>query len=156
MFYASHKISRSLSGKQSSYQFRRLKTLGFDPWVRKIPWIRKWQPSPVFLPRESHGQKSLVGCSPWGCKESDTTEHTHMLSINISQSKEFLELTSFPCIHFDGFCPLGRNISFCYNLSTFEKSRFLSVILSKALSLSETVSGSTVFLPTEFGRRAIF
>ena len=46
----------------------------FDPWVGKIPWRRKWQPTPVFLPGKSHGLRSLVGCSPWGCKESDTTE----------------------------------------------------------------------------------
>ena len=46
----------------------------FNPWVRKIPWRRKWQPTPVFLPGEFHGQRSLVGYSPWGCKESDTTE----------------------------------------------------------------------------------
>ena len=37
-------------------------------------WRRKWQPTPVFLPGESHGRRSLVGCSPWGCTESDTTE----------------------------------------------------------------------------------
>ena len=48
--------------------------LGFDPWVRKIPWRRTWQPTPVFLPGESHGQRSLVNYSPWGCKESDMTE----------------------------------------------------------------------------------
>ena len=47
---------------------------GFDPWVGKIPWRRKWQPTPVFLPGESHGQRSLVGYSPWGRKESDMTE----------------------------------------------------------------------------------
>ena len=47
---------------------------GLDPWVGKIPWRRAWQPTPVFLPEESHGQKSLVGYSPWGHKESDTTE----------------------------------------------------------------------------------
>ena len=41
---------------------------GFDLWVRKIPWRRKWQPTPVFLPGESHGQRSLVGYSPWGHK----------------------------------------------------------------------------------------
>ena len=46
---------------------------GFDPWVRKIPWRREWQPAPVFLPGEFHGQRSLVGYSPWGCKESDMT-----------------------------------------------------------------------------------
>jgi len=37
---------------------------GFDPWVRKIPWNRKWEPTPVFLPGESHGQRSLAGYSP--------------------------------------------------------------------------------------------
>ena len=47
---------------------------GFDPCVRKLPWRRKWQPTPVFLPGKSHGQRSLMGYSPWGCKESDTTE----------------------------------------------------------------------------------
>ena len=49
----------------------------FDPWVRKIPWRRKWQPTPVFLPRKSHGRRSLVGYSPPGRKESDTTEQLH-------------------------------------------------------------------------------
>ena len=46
----------------------------FDPWVRKIPWRRTWQLTPVFLPGESHGQKSLAGYSPWDRKESDMTE----------------------------------------------------------------------------------
>ena len=50
---------------------------GFDPWVGKIPWRRKWQPAPVLLPGNFHGQRSLVGCSPWGRKESDTTERLH-------------------------------------------------------------------------------
>ena len=46
------------------------------PWVRKIPWRRAWQPTPVFLPGESHGQRSLAGYSPWGRKEFNTTEAT--------------------------------------------------------------------------------
>ena len=46
----------------------------FDPWVGKILWSRKWQPTPAFLPGESHGQRSLVSYSPWGCKDSDKTE----------------------------------------------------------------------------------
>ena len=46
----------------------------FNPWGGKIPWRRKYQPTPVFLPGEFHGQRSLVGNSPWGPKESDTTE----------------------------------------------------------------------------------
>ena len=50
--------------------------LGFDPWVRKIPWRRAWQPTLVFLPGESRGPRSLAGHSPWGRKESDTTEVT--------------------------------------------------------------------------------
>ena len=43
---------------------------GLDPWVGKIPWRRKWPPTAVFLPGESHGQRSLAGYSPWGHKES--------------------------------------------------------------------------------------
>ena len=50
---------------------------GFNPWVGKIPWRRKWQPTPVFLPEESQGRRSLVGYSPWGHKESDTTERLY-------------------------------------------------------------------------------
>ena len=51
---------------------------GFKPWVGKIPWRREWQSIPVFLPGESHGQRSLAGYSPWGHKELDTTERlTH-------------------------------------------------------------------------------
>ena len=45
-----------------------------DPWVRKIPWRKKWPLPPVFLPGESHGQRSPAGHSPWGHKESDTVE----------------------------------------------------------------------------------
>ena len=46
----------------------------FDPWVGKIPWRRKWQPTSVLLLRKFHGWRSLVGYSPWGRKESDTAE----------------------------------------------------------------------------------
>ena len=49
-------------------------THGFDPWVGKNPWRRAWQPTPVFLPGESHGQMSLVGYNPQDHKELDTTE----------------------------------------------------------------------------------
>ena len=63
------------NGRESTCQFRRCKRQGFNPWVRKIPWSRKWQPILAFLPRKSHGQRSLVGYSPGGHKESDMTEH---------------------------------------------------------------------------------
>ena len=60
--------------KKSAYHCRRGKRLRFDPWVRKISWSTRWQPIPVFLPGKFHGQRILVGYSPWGCKESDMTE----------------------------------------------------------------------------------
>ena len=52
------------SGKELACQCRRQKRCKFDPWVRKIPWRRSWQPTPVFLPGESHGQRSLAGYNP--------------------------------------------------------------------------------------------
>jgi len=55
-----------LSAKESTCQCRRCRRLWFDPWVRKIPWKRECQPIPVFLPGKSHGQRTLVGYSPWG------------------------------------------------------------------------------------------
>ena len=64
-------------------QCRRLRV---DPWVRKIPWRREWQPTPVFLPGEFHGQRRLVGCSSWGHMELDTTEwltHLYRLLENV-------------------------------------------------------------------------
>ena len=64
------------SGKESGCQCRKRRRRGFDSWVRKIPWRRKWQPTPVFLPGKSHGQRSLAGSGRWDGKESDTTD-TH-------------------------------------------------------------------------------
>ena len=64
------------TGKEPACQCRRHKRGGFNPWVRRIPWMRAWQPTPVFLPGKCHGWKSLVGYSPWGQKESDTSEAT--------------------------------------------------------------------------------
>ena len=69
-------LPRWLSGKESACQCRRCKRCVFNPWVGKIPWRRKWHPTPVFLPGKSHEQGSLAGNSPWGHKESDRTEHT--------------------------------------------------------------------------------
>ena len=62
------------NGKGSACNARDAGRRGFDPWVRKIPWKRAWQPTPVFLPKKFHGQRSLEGYSPWICKESDMTE----------------------------------------------------------------------------------
>ena len=64
------------SGKEPTCQSRRHKRRGFHPWAGKNPWRRAWQPTPVFLSRKSHEQKSLVGYSPWHREELDTTEAT--------------------------------------------------------------------------------
>ena len=82
-----------LSGQGSACLFRRHR---FNPWGGKSPWRRKWQPTPVFLPGESHGQRSLVGCRQQGCKESEITEpqegrrylrfHIHGGSLQITSS----------------------------------------------------------------------
>ena len=79
-------------GKEFTCQWRKA---GFDLWVRKIPWRRKWQPTAVFLPGESHGQRRLVGFSPRGRKEWATTECPHFTCICMA----FPDVTSAPCIH---------------------------------------------------------
>ena len=80
-------------GEEPACQCRRHKRHGFYPWIRKIPWRRKWHPTPVFFPGESHGQRSLAGYSPWslagyspwGRKESDMTEQLSMHTCQIEK-----------------------------------------------------------------------
>ena len=69
--YKKFKVPQWLSAKEPAFQHRRL---GFEPWVGKIPWRGKWQPAPVFLLRQSQGQRSLAGYRPWSPKESDMAE----------------------------------------------------------------------------------
>ena len=64
------------SDKESACQCRRYKRHALDPLVRKIPWGRAWQLTPVFLSEEFHGQRNLAGYRPWDHKKSDTTEKT--------------------------------------------------------------------------------
>ena len=75
--------------KESTCQCRRC---GFDLRVGKIPWRRKWQPTPAFRPGESHGQRSLAGCSPWG-RRVITTEHEH------TEHKDVKGISFFPVPH---------------------------------------------------------
>ena len=89
-------FSVGASGKEPVCQSRRCKRRGFDPWVRKIPWRRAWQPIPVCLPGESHGQRSLLGLWSMGlqrvrhdwsdlaCTCSDIWTYFHMLSCHLS------------------------------------------------------------------------
>ena len=64
-----------LSGKESACQCMGHRRCRYNPWIGKISWRRKWQPAPEFMPGKSHGQRSLAGHSPGGCKESDMIEH---------------------------------------------------------------------------------
>ena len=70
------------SGIEPACQCRRHKRRRFDPWVSKVPWSRKWQPTLVFLPEKSHGQRSLSGHSPWDRKESFTIDMQMCLTLN--------------------------------------------------------------------------
>ena len=74
-------LSRGCSDKESACQCRRFKEVQemqeFNPWVRKMLWSKKWQPTPVFLPGKSCGQRSLAGYSSQSWQESNMTEHTH-------------------------------------------------------------------------------
>ena len=73
----------------------------FDPWVGNILWRRQWHPTPVLLPGKSHGRRSMVGCSPWGRKESDTTErlhfHFHYLVLRAAASSPHASLCQLLC-----------------------------------------------------------
>ena len=69
------RLPRWPGGKESTWKCRRHQRRMFDTWVGKIPWSRKWQPTPVFLPGKFHGQKSLVGYSPCSHRELDTADH---------------------------------------------------------------------------------
>ena len=85
-----------LNGKESACQCRRHR---FNPWVRKIPWRRKWQPTLVFFPGESHGQRTLVGYTPWGHQrvrhDLATKQPQQNLSLNEFYHNLFLRLLSF-------------------------------------------------------------
>ena len=97
-----HGLPRGTSGKEPACQCRRR---GFSLWVRKIPWSRKWQPTAVLLSAESHGQRSLAGCSLGVRRESDTAErlnsHTaqawsQRLSVMVDVWRQRAWATRFP------------------------------------------------------------
>ena len=86
-----HNFPGGSDGKASCLQCGRP---GFDPWVGKILWRRKWQPTPVLLPGKSHGWKSMVGYSPWRCKEQDTIERLHFTSLQTLGWEELMPQVS--------------------------------------------------------------
>ena len=81
ILFKSQELPRWLSGKEYACQYRRCKRLRFNSWVRKIPWRRKLQPTPVFLPGKSHGQKEPAGLQSMGLQRVGhygVTEHAHI------------------------------------------------------------------------------
>ena len=72
-WFSSGAVVKKESAMFAEVACRRCRRLRFNPWIRKLSWKRNWLPTPVLLPGKSHGQRSLVGYSPWGRKESDTT-----------------------------------------------------------------------------------
>ena len=90
---------------------KRLSTMwetGFYPWVGKIAWRRKWQPTPVLLPGKSHEWRNLVGHSPWGNKELDTTEQLHFLSFSL----ETMRLITLCWLEIHGYKLQGSPLHF--------------------------------------------
>ena len=95
--------------KEITCQCERCRSRGLLLWVRKIPWRRKWQPTPVFLPGESHGQRNLVGYSPWGCKESDTSERISLSLFKVYVSMLFSQFVLPSTSPSPQVCSLSRS-----------------------------------------------
>ena len=89
--------------KESAWQCWRCRRHKFSPWIRKSLWRRKWQPTPVFLPGEYYGQRSLVGYSSWGYKESERTEQLSMHTCKMNSSS-IIQLPSSQTITFMANC----------------------------------------------------
>ena len=95
------KIFCSLKDRRASLVAQTVKRLPTmrETWVRKIPWRRKWQPTPVLLPGKFHGQRNLVNYSPRGRKESGTTERCHFTSLHFtSLQANILSLAKGPVV----------------------------------------------------------
>ena len=105
LFYQAAWAFRWLSGKEPTCQCRRYKRCGFDPWLQKILWKRKWQPTPIFLPGEFHGQRSLAGYSQWDCKELDTTEWAQAHLAALVSSYTQLHLNSRSSLGYELIAP---------------------------------------------------
>ena len=98
--------------QESACQCRRRKRCGFNPWVRKIPWRREWPPTPVFLPGEPHGQRSLVGYSLWTHKELDTAERlsTHASHVSAECTCGKTERETRLALHWTSMQPLVTTV----------------------------------------------
>ena len=110
-----------LSGKEPSYQCRRHKRHGFDPWVWKIPWRRVRQPTPVFLPGESHGQRSLVGYIVCGVAKSQTrlkrlSIHSHTVGFASRRTELFQVMVSLYALSHPCICVICLSVCVCADI----------------------------------------
>ena len=137
-----------------------MREMWFDPWVGKIPWRRKWQPTPVLLPGKSNGRRILVGYSSWGHKESDITEQFHFhfatswtaarqasLSFTISQSLLKLMSTEsvMPSNNLIFCCPLLLLPSIFPSIRVFYSESALCIRWPKYWSFSFSISPSNEY-----------
>ena len=133
----------------------------FDLWAKKIPWRMEWLPSPVFLPGEFHEMRSLVGCNPWGCKESDITEQ---LTLSLHFSEVQLPFVYWSCNLakcFYEFQPFwGRFLRIFYNeiMSSLNRYNFASSFQYEWLTSSACLTvlarnSSTMLNKNDEGRR---
>ena len=102
---------------------------GYDPWVRKIPWRTKWQPTPIFLPRKLHRQRSLAGHHPWGHKESDMTGQLslHTGPPVVSKSSQ-CRASLFLKVNNCGVVNLRQRFASLSKLSRFKANRWIANI----------------------------
>ena len=118
-------LPRWYSGSKSACKGRRH---GFDPWVRKFPWSRKWQTTPVFLPENFHEQRSLTGMfggyGPCCCRESDMTEelstHVSIQSSNHIRAKAIFMNLSYRSICNKACIWINKNEALSYPVYVFE------------------------------------
>ena len=123
-----------LSGKESVCQCRRYRRCVFNSWVRKIPWRRRWHPTPVFLPGKFHGQRSLAGYSPWGCRvRHNLVTKQHLRSLKLWNS-------------------FAMEIMFSYHLNLGQHSHFLIFLYVSKYGLSAcSMPGTVLSLWKEVG-----
>ena len=129
-----------VSGKQPVRQCRRCRRHWSNPCIEKMPWRRAWQLTPVFLPGESHGQRSLACYGPYGPKELDTTEATqhsriHILQILSAEAHSILWLWLY-CFLYSFGLPSDNYSLFFFNYFIFNVPRtFHSQILYRTMNL---------------------
>ena len=106
-------LPRWCSGKGLACQCRRR---GFNPWVQKVPWSRKWQPAPVFLPGKSHGQRSLAAAVHEITKSQTQLERTHTHTHTHTHTQISLKSSFYPCCFYLNQTHLDYCISLPFNV----------------------------------------